>query len=310
MASDTCKTKRKATDNGNDPEYVDYPLIYNYMKQMEIKMDAMKAENKALHERLDLIENSLTTAITSAIRKELANYFDGPRVPIRSGSPSPSTEAMEEEATSTQQGKLYSAVAASTNQAPKQASLQSEHRSIPTTHFHQHPLNPKTSVVIYNIQDKEKFTKDTIRFSVNSVLGPTLIVSINKYGWETTEPKYMLQLKKEADAKTLLEKWKPDALHNTKVRATRTPEKHVGMLSNVPTSFSDLTMQQDIQAKYPGAACNRIVKKDTPTRTVKIVFTDEQSLEECLEHGISLNSYSSIWMVEKPRYSSFKPPTA
>jgi hypothetical protein len=123
---------------------------------MEIRIDALKAENKALHKRLVIIENSLTTGIAAAIRKELPNYFDGSRVPLQSGSLLPSTEAMEDEATSTQ-GKLYSAAA--TSQAPKLASLQPERQSIPTTQFHQHPLNPKSSVVIYNFRIKRKSPK-------------------------------------------------------------------------------------------------------------------------------------------------------
>ena len=50
MESDT---PGKKSDTGDDPEYVDYQLIYNYTKQIEIQMKELKSENRALRNHLD-----------------------------------------------------------------------------------------------------------------------------------------------------------------------------------------------------------------------------------------------------------------
>ena len=50
MASDT---PGKKSDTGDDTEYVDYQFMYNYTKQIEIQMDELKSENRALRNHLD-----------------------------------------------------------------------------------------------------------------------------------------------------------------------------------------------------------------------------------------------------------------
>ena len=74
MASDTAGKK---SGTGDDPEYVDYQLMYNYTKQIEIQMDELKSENTALRNHLDMSKTSLTTEIAAVLRKVLSNYFNG-----------------------------------------------------------------------------------------------------------------------------------------------------------------------------------------------------------------------------------------
>ena len=68
MASDTAGKK---SGTGDDPEYVDYQLMYNYTKQIEIQMDELKSENTALRNHLDMSKTSLTTEIAAVLRKVL-----------------------------------------------------------------------------------------------------------------------------------------------------------------------------------------------------------------------------------------------
>ena len=112
------------------------------------------------------------------------------------------SDELEEESTTTS-GKLYSAAAREVRPPTNQS-----HKPNPTnstsSFTHKHPLNPKRSVVIHDIKDKESITKDKIRSAIVRVLGPTLIVSINRYAWDSKQPKYMVQLKKETHAQQLV----------------------------------------------------------------------------------------------------------
>ena len=74
MASDT---PGKKTGTGDDPEYVDYQLMYNYTKQVETQMEELKSESTTLRNHLVMIKTSLTTEMAAVLRKVLSNYFNG-----------------------------------------------------------------------------------------------------------------------------------------------------------------------------------------------------------------------------------------
>ena len=184
---------------------------------------------------------------------------------------------MVEESTTTS-GKLYSDAARKVR-PPTNQSNKPNPANTTSSFTNKHPLNPKCSVFIY---DKESITKDKIRSAINRVLGPTLIVSINRYALDSKLLKYMVQLKKETNAQQLVKKWKNDSLEYTKVRWAKSSEKYVGTLSGVPHDFEEHELQNDIERAYPGSKCSHIMKQDKPTYTVKVVFPDQSSLSKSL----------------------------
>ena len=68
-------SKRKATDPGDEPQFVVFNFMYNYMKSIESQQFELKQENKMLNECLLYIENNLTADIAKVVKQEIATYF-------------------------------------------------------------------------------------------------------------------------------------------------------------------------------------------------------------------------------------------
>ena len=107
--------------------------------------------------------------------------------------------------------------------------------------------------VISNIPvlKKSLITKDRVRETINKVIGPTLILSINKYHFDSELPKYMVQFKSEEKVQSLLEKWTESTLDSVKVRPAKSPEKNVGMLPHVPLDLDLSAIQDDLDKIFP-----------------------------------------------------------
>ena len=168
--------------------------------------------------------------------------------------------------------------------------------------LHQTPLNPDCSVVLYNIPVSKRsiITKDKVRETINKLIGPTLILSVNKYHFDSYLPKYMVQFLSEERVQSLLEKWTENTLDSVKVRPARSPEKNVGMLPHVPLDLDLSAIQEDLDKNLPGSVCTQIEKNHTPTRTVKVIVKVKKFLEDALEKGIKSSSLQSIWLVQLP----------
>ena len=310
------KMKRKASDAPDGPQYIDLEFMYNYMKSVETQLGELRDENKKLHDRLTAMESTMAQDVASAVKRGIAEYFDqnACKVPLPT-SPSPSLEFMDSETSTASPGMRNDKLNYSKAVTSQQNSVPSSRKSQPlvttnvsltppkSTKFqHQTPLNPACSVVLYNIPVSKKsvITKDRVRETINKVIGPTLILSVNKYHFDSELPKYMVQFKSEEKVQSLLEKWTESTLDSVKVRPAKSPEKNVGMLPHVPLDLNLSAIQEDLDKIFPGSVCTRIEKNHAPTRTVKVVFKDKKFLEDALEKGIKSSNLQSIWLVQLP----------
>lgn len=82
--------------------------------------------------------------------------------------------------------------------------------------IHKHPLNPKPSVINHHIRDEEFVSKEKVRAVVYTLLGITLIVSINICALDSAHPKYLMQLNNDTDSQKLIGNLKNDSLENNK----------------------------------------------------------------------------------------------
>ena len=307
-------SKRKATDSGDEPQFVDFNFMYNYMKSIESQLFELKQENKMLNERLIYIENNLTADIAKVVKQEISSYFGNQacQQPLPA-SPSTSAELMEQDKTSTSEAasrKLFSDTFKSrANVIPSQhTSNQSQnntiHENLATKPHSTIPFNHENCVILYDVSQLEKNTieKDQIRHCINRLIGPTMIVSITRYHHETDKPKFTIQMKKRSDAEKLVKEWVIGCI-GRQVKARLTKPKllnHTGMIRNIPTDYDDALLSKDITESYPEAKVCRLHKKEKPTRTIKVEFKSETDLDHALEEGILIPSYHIRCVVEKP----------
>ena len=74
----------------------------------------------------------------------------------------------------------------------------------------------------FSILVKNSVENDGIRKYINSTLGPTMVMLINRYHLLTNKPKFMVQMKKRSDDGNLVTKWVVGNVgENVKARQTR-----------------------------------------------------------------------------------------
>ena len=170
------------------------------------------------------------------------------------------------------------------------------------------PFIPERCLVISDL-NKENLTninQDSIRRTIGQEFGPTMFDMINRYKFNSSNPKYIIQLSNPDKLEHIVANWKPHLLGGSSIRRTLKPNPYVGMLRGVPTSISDEQLSTELYEKFPGASLYRLRSKEgTLLRTVKIEFSNKEQLNKSMSDGIILESEQVLLQVELP-YSQTK----
>ena len=168
-------------------------------------------------------------------------------------------------------------------------------------------FNPKRCIVITDITKEEvhKLNQDIIRATINAHFGPTMIDLINRYKFNSNNPKYIVQLAKEDDIDKIVDSWDETLFGGSHARRTIEPQNlPTGMIRGVPIDLEDETLNNDIISQYNNAKLYRLRAPDgSLLRTVKINFATEAELNSAIQKGILLHSRNTLLRVEAP-YSS------
>ena len=170
-------------------------------------------------------------------------------------------------------------------------------------------FQPNKCVVIYSSTDNtdtETFrhlNQDSIRRTLSINHGPILIDYINRYGFRSAKPKFIVQLNSQSDAEKIIQQWKPNSFGGSLVRATIDPQdtdKHAAMIRGVPLNISHEDIDNALKQQYPGAHHLRLSKDDQPLRTIKVTFVDNTQLQLAIKQNLLLPSHNMLFRPELP----------
>lgn len=170
-------------------------------------------------------------------------------------------------------------------------------------------FQPTKCLVLTDISQENavKLNQDDIRQAINKQVGPTMIDLVNRYKFNSSNPKFILQLADESAIPAIIENWDPSLFGGSKIRRTIPPKQHVhlGMLKGVPLNMADDHILSDIKINHDISSVYRLRAIDgAHLRTVKVEFETATALQSALNTGILLPSANVLVRVEKPYNSA------
>jgi len=145
--------------------------------------------------------------------------------------------------------------------------------------------------------------QDIIRRTLSTNHGPLLIDFINRYKFNSANPRFIIQLNSTEDAAKVLKDWKPESFGGSSVRTTIDPKENttfIGMVKGVPRDIDDSELEAALKEQYPHATFNRLVKEGQPLRTLKLTFVSENQLKEAIAGALLLKPHNLMFRVEAP----------
>ena len=165
-------------------------------------------------------------------------------------------------------------------------------------------FEPEKCVVISgtHAEDFRSLKHDTIRHTLSANHGPIMIDKINRYRFQSDNPKYMIQLSSVEAVQKVVNNWNADSFGGSAARATIKPDNNIstGMMRGVPLDIAEDTIQQAVESVYTGASTVRLSKDNKKLRTVKITFKDNDMLTTAVKNGITITSCNMMFRIERP----------
>lgn len=172
-------------------------------------------------------------------------------------------------------------------------------------------FQPEKCLVLSNTSNTNpdqfrKLNHDIIRRTLSNNHGPLIVDMINRYKFNSANPRYIVQLSSEEDVTTVISDWKPDSFGGSTARRTISPNAidHVGMARGVPLDIEDSTIKEVIDTVYAGSTFERLLKNGNPLHTVKVTFSDATQLTTAINKGLLINSCNMLFRVEPPYSTS------
>ena len=155
--------------------------------------------------------------------------------------------------------------------------------------------------------DQFKHTKqDTIRRTLCNNHGPLIIDLINRYRFNSSNPRFIIQFDSIETATKIAQEWKSDSFGGSAVRTTINPNDisaHIGMVKGVPRDIPEKEIHDAICTKYSDATFIRLTKDQQPLRTLKVLFKSKSELDHAVVNGLLVSSQNMIFRVE-PAYTN------
>lgn len=202
----------------------------------------------------------------------------------------------------------YSAVASSSTttltETPKRPQTLSTTTS--SSKLNQVDFQPNKCIVISNIPREilQSLNQDKIRQALSTKHGPMFIDLINRYKFNSSNPKLIVQLSTEEKAQQVVDNWDSSTLGNsTSARRTMKPSSdsdNVGMAKGVPLDIDDDALSELITHHYPEAKTQRLSSLEgNRLRTVRIIFNRKDQLQHALQYGLLLNTHNILVRIEQ-----------
>ena len=146
--------------------------------------------------------------------------------------------------------------------------------------------DPEKTVIIQGVKKKEFLVSTGA--DLKRQLGKLFQFRIKiQTAQKTMRGNLQYQLSTSEDAKRIIAEWEASFLGGeTRATSPSTGKLYEGALKDVPIDIDDTTLQELISKTYTGVICKRLNKQGSPLLTVKVTFTSEQDLQDCIEHGV------------------------
>ena len=169
---------------------------------------------------------------------------------------------------------------------------------------HQTIFKGQNNIVIAIKHDSDlhaHFNQDKVRKTINTEFGPTVIELVNKYGFKTSKPKIMVQLKSREIAQKICENWKTSLFQDSTCRLSIDPQElkvNSVIAKGIPLDAEDAEVIHDIKSNDKDAMIERLYKDGKKLRSFKIKFSSDHFFQESMKAGISLPSINILCHVE------------
>ena len=169
---------------------------------------------------------------------------------------------------------------------------------------HQTIFKGQNNIVIAIKHDSDlhtHFNQDKVRKTINTEFGPTVIELVNKYGFKTSKPKIMVQLKSREIAQKICENWKKSLFQDSTCRLSIDPQEqkvNTVIAKGIPLDADDAEVIHDIKSNDKDAMIERLYKDGKKLRSFKIKFSSDHFFQESMKAGISLPSINILCHVE------------
>ena len=124
---------------------------------------------------------------------------------------------------------------------------------------------------------------------------------INKYKFNSTDPKFIVQLSDPTIREHMTTNWNKETLGGSTARLPIKPNKNIAMLKEVPTYVSDEELLKQIQDIF--GEVSSIYRLQTAEkkylRTVKVTFDNHNQLERALCDNVTLHGLNLKLRAEK-----------
>ena len=166
---------------------------------------------------------------------------------------------------------------------------------------HDIPFVPERNIVISVKKSSsihENFSHDIVRRSICKSYGPVIIEKVNRYRYNSDNPRIMLQLESPQAVLSLIDRWDNGTFGGSSVRCTIDPKslnENVAMLRGVPLDAIDEEVCALLSEHYPGCSAQRLRKGGKSLRVFKVKFCDKDQFTAALsQRGFQIDSDNVI----------------
>lgn len=146
--------------------------------------------------------------------------------------------------------------------------------------------DPEKTVIIQGVKKKEFLVSTGAE--LKRQLGKLFKFRIKiQTAQKTMRGNLQYQLSTTEDAKKIIAEWDSTFLGgDTKATSPSSGKLFEGALKDVPVDIEDTVLQELISKSYAGVTCKRLKRQGSPLLTVKVTFTSEKDLQDCIEKGV------------------------
>lgn len=233
-------------------------LALNRIDKLELEVISLKTENKQLKEQTGPKFAQLTRQIDQLEHKQ----------PLQQSLPQP---------------KLSDSRTSYADQASKIPHNMAKPDTLPKPAVNTITFDRKKCVVVDNIKDQDSIKSDD---NIRRVVGKDKKIIIDRISRSRMGPIFV-QLSDPQAVEQVITNWNPHNFGGSTANKSVTPQRTYGVLKGVPLTISDDEIRDNLNhLGYANTEVKRIMKKNNPTRAIKVKFQCKDDLEKAVRENV------------------------